>query len=421
MKIDDKKIAIIGGGPGGLTLARLLQLKGANVKVYERDINKDVRVQGGALDLHTESGLAALAQAGLMDAFKAQYRQAAGLMRVVDDQLNIHFDEHSKGKKEDFGDKNHRPEIDRGPLRQLLLNSLEPDTVVWNSHVLSVERTQNTWKLIFQNGHTASADLIIGADGANSKIRPFVTSIKPYWTGITMLEGSLKDGAKTAPVIYELLKGGKVFGYGKERTLIVSSKGDGSFGFMASFKSDEHWAKESGIDFNDHRQVLAWFKEEFSEWSPVWWELFESPDTIFIPRPQYCMPLDQKWEANANITLLGDAAHWMPPFAGEGVNMAMLDALQLAEALTNPAFSDAKQAIGYYEKQMLDRFAKIGQATLFNTKWMHQPNALKDMLAMFGKNKLKQGVFMTRYVIETFIKPFFRKVLQLPASQQAFR
>ncbi|NLU91474.1 FAD-dependent oxidoreductase [Chitinophaga sp. Ak27] len=421
MKIDDKKIAIIGGGPGGLTLARLLQLKGAHVKVYERDINKDVRVQGGALDLHTESGLAALAQAGLMDAFKANYRPAAGLMRVVDDQLNIHFDEHAEGKKGDFGDKNHRPEIDRGPLRQLLLNSLEPDTVVWDSHVLSIEQTQDNWKIVFQNGHTTSADLIIGADGANSKIRPFVTSIKPYWTGITMLEGALKDGAKTAPVICELLKGGKLFGYGNEKTLIVSSKGDGSFGFMASFKSDEHWAKENGIDFKDHRQVLTWFRKEFAEWSPVWCELFESPDTIFIPRPQYCMPLDQKWEANANITLLGDAAHWMPPFAGEGVNMAMLDALQLAEALTNPAFSNVKQAIGYYEKQMLGRFAKIGQGTLFNTKWMHQPNALGNMLAMFGKNKLKQGVFIARYVIETSIAPFIRKILRRPPPKEVFR
>ncbi|MBS0031398.1 FAD-dependent oxidoreductase [Chitinophaga sp. 22321] len=421
MKIQDKKIAIIGGGPGGLTLARLLQLKGANVKVYERDINKDVRLQGGALDLHTESGLAALAKAGLMEEFKAQYRPDAGLMRVVDDQLKIHHDDHQEGKKEDFGDNNHRPEIDRGPLRQILLNSLEADTVVWDSHVLSIEKIQGAWKLDFQNGTSTIADLIIGADGANSKVRPFVTAIKPYWTGITMLEGSLKDGAKTAPVINELLKGGKLFGYGKEKTLIVSAKGGGSFGFAASFKSNEHWAKESGIDFNDHQQVLAWFKRTFSEWSPAWWELFESPDTIFIPRPQYCMPLDQKWEANANITLLGDAAHWMPPFAGEGVNMAMLDALQLSEALTSPAFSDAKQAIAYYEKQMFARFANIGQVTLFNTKWMHQPNALKVMLAMFSKNKFKQGVFIFRYAIQTGIIPFIRKVFGLPHSQEIFR
>ncbi len=141
---------------------------------------------------------------------------------------------------------------------------------------------------------------------------------------------------------------------------------------------------DSGIDFKDNKQVLAWFKHQFSEWSDLWWELFERGETLFIPRPQYCMPLDQKWEAKPNITLIGDAAHWMPPFAGEGVNMAMLDALQLSEALTNPVFGNVQAAIGDYEKQMFARFAEVGEATLFNTKWMHEGNALNDMLAMFG-------------------------------------
>jgi 2-polyprenyl-6-methoxyphenol hydroxylase-like FAD-dependent oxidoreductase len=384
MNIQDKKIAIIGGGPGGLTLARLLQLKGVEVKVYERDINKDVRIQGGALDLHTESGLAALAKAGLMDEFKTHYRPGAELVRVVDNKATIYADEHAEERMIEFGHEHHRPEIDRGSLREILLNSLKPDTVVWDSHILSIEKIQDSWKLVFQNGGIIMADFVIGADGANSKVRPFVTDINPYWVGITMLEASLKDAAKTAPVIHKLLQGGKIFAFGQEKTLIVSSKGDGSFGFAVSFKSGEHWAKESGIDFKDHRQVLAWFKTEFAEWAPVWWELFESPDTIFIPRPQYCLPLDQKWEANANITLLGDAAHWMPPFAGEGVNMAMLDALQLSEALGKSTFKDSKHAIANYEDGMFKRFAEVGRATLLNTEWMHGPKALKEMLAMFS-------------------------------------
>lgn len=420
MSINDKKIAIIGGGPGGLTLARLLQLKGADVKIYERDLNAAARIQGGALDLHTESGLAALAKAGLMDEFKANYRPGAELVRVMDSQATIYTDEHLMGSRGKFGDKNHRPEIDRGPLRDILLNSLQPDTVVWDSHITGIEPLGDQWKIIFQNGDTAVADLLIGADGANSKIRPFVTDIKPYWTGITMLEGSIKDAAKTAPAIHQLLKGGKIFAYSNEKTLIVSSKGDGSFGFAASFKSGEFWAKESGIDFNDHRQVLKWFKKEFPEWSPVWWELFTSEDTVFIPRPQYCMPLNQHWEAKSNITLLGDAAHWMPPFAGEGVNMAMLDALQLSEALTDPAFTDTRQAIARYEKQLFTRFAKIGQATLFNTEWMHGPKALKTMLAMFGKNKFKQGLFIAKYFVNVILIPFVRKATGLAANQRVF-
>ena len=407
--IQDKKIAIIGGGPGGLTLARLLQLKGLTVKVYERDINKEARIQGGALDLHTGSGLAALEKAGLMEAFKSNFRPGAELVRVVNNQAKIFSDQHLVGKTQGFGDKHHRPEIDRGPLREILMNSLQPGTIVWNSHIVSIEQIPDKWKIIFENGHTAIADIVIGADGANSKIRPFVTAFKPFWTGVTMIEGSIKNAAKTAPIIHALLKGGKIFAYGNEKTVIVSSKGDGSFGFATSHKSGEFWYKESGIDFKDNKQVLAWFKKEYSGWSNVWHELFDNEDTIFIPRPQYCMPLNQHWEPRSNITLIGDAAHWMPPFAGEGVNMAMFDALQLSEALTDPAFTDTQKAIGAYEQKMFKRFGKVGQKTLFNTQWMHQPNALNDMLSMFSKNKLKQGLFLSRYLINVTIIPFIRK------------
>ncbi len=408
--IENKEIAIIGGGPGGLTLARLLQLKGLHIRVYERDVNREVRIQGGALDLHTESGLKALEKAGLLDEFKTHYRPGAELVRVVDNQAKIYYDEHSEGRGGTFGDKNHRPEIDRGPLRNILLNSLQPDTVVWNSHILSIEPIGNKWKIIFENGNTVIADLVIGADGANSKIRPFVTDIKPFWTGITMLEGAIKNSEKTAPHIHKLLQGGKIFAYGNEKTLFVSSKGDGSFGFGTGCKTEEFWDKKSGIDFSNNKQVLAWFKKEYKEWSPVWYELFESESTIFIPRPQYCMPLNQKWNAQSNITLIGDAAHWMPPFAGEGVNMAMLDALQLSDALTNPSVDNTQTAIAKYEKKMFKRFAAKGQETLFNTGWMHRPKALNDMLSMFGKNKLNKGLFISKYIINVNVIPFVRKM-----------
>jgi 2-polyprenyl-6-methoxyphenol hydroxylase-like FAD-dependent oxidoreductase len=385
MVLHNKKIAIIGGGPGGLTLARLLQLQGINVTVYERDKDSEARIQGGTLDLHTESGLAALDKAGLLNEFKRHYRPLAGLMRVVDSQATIYFDEHAEGKSETFGDEHHRPEIDRGPLRDILLNALPPGTVVWDSHIVSIEKLQDTWKLHFQNAGTAIADIVIGADGSNSKIRPFVTDLKPVYTGITMIEGFVKDAENNAPHIHKLLRGGKVFAYGNAQTLIVSAKGDGSLGFTTSWKTDEHWHRMNGIDYKDNKQLLEWFRTEFSTWDPVWHELFENVKTVFIPRPQYCMPLDQHWEAQSNITLIGDAAHWMPPFAGEGVNMAMLDALQLSESLTSETFTSVQAAIANYEKQMFERFAEVGQNTLFNTKWMHEPNALNEMLAMFGK------------------------------------
>ncbi|XHR94980.1 FAD-dependent oxidoreductase [Mucilaginibacter sp. UC70_90] len=75
--LDNKKIAIIGGGPVGLTLARLLQYKRMDVSVYERHLNKDVRSQGTTLDLHEQSGLKALKVAHLLYAFKRMYGPGA--------------------------------------------------------------------------------------------------------------------------------------------------------------------------------------------------------------------------------------------------------------------------------------------------------------------------------------------------------
>jgi len=384
MLLNDKKIAIIGGGPGGLTLAKLLQLKGAEVNVYERDVNRHVRVQGSTLDLHEESGLAALAKAGLMEAFKANYRPGADKMRIISSKGEVLYDQHTETSAQDFGDEHFRPEIDRGPLRELMLDALEPGTVIWNSQLKSLEAMGKLWQLGFQDGTQVTVDVVIGADGANSKVRPYITPIKPVYSGVFMVEGTIYNSEKTSPKIHELLKGGKLFVMGDSKTLIVSSKGGGDMSFYTGCKTNELWVTESGLDFKDKGQLLKWFKQEYASWGELWHELFEDEHTTFIPRPQYYMPLDQTWEAQSNITLIGDAAHVMPPFAGEGVNMAMQDALELSECLTNSNFADLTEAIRHYEDQMRLRASNTAQLTLEQTEVMHSPNALEHMLAFFS-------------------------------------
>ena len=293
--------------------------------------------------------------------------------------------------KQDFGSEHFRPEIDRGPLRNMLLESLQPDTVVWDSQFVSMEKQEDGWQLHFKNGTSAYADIVIGADGANSKIRPYITDIKSFYSGISGLLGSVYNPETTVPNIHKLLKGGKIMAFGGGKCFIVASKGDGSLAFYLSYKADESQFKN--IDFDDKTQVLSWFKKDFAEWSNVWHELFENAETPFIPIPIYCMPLNQTWEALPNLTMLGDAAHLMPPFAGEGVNMAMLDALELSECLTSDKYNTLQEAISFYEIHMRKRAAMAAQESLENGERMHSENALQIMLDFFS-NTNSTGLFI---------------------------
>ncbi|HZX75305.1 MAG TPA: NAD(P)/FAD-dependent oxidoreductase [Cyclobacteriaceae bacterium] len=384
MKLQDKKIAIVGGGPGGLTLAKLLQLKGADVKVYERDLNKNARVQGSPLDLHEDSGLAAIIQANLLDEFKNNFMPKADRKKIMNDQAEVFLSDHETKVEENFGNPHFRPEIDRGVLRKILLASLQPETVVWDSHFISMDKQHDGWLLHFKNRNSIYADLVIAADGANSKIRPYMTNVKAFYSGITMLEGNIDDAKNAAPHISTLLNGGKIMAFGNEKDVLMGQKGNGEIGFYASFKADENWTTTSGLNFNDKTQLLDWFKKEYSEWSPVWHELFENATTPFIPRPIYCMPFDQTWEALPNVTMLGDAAHVMPPFAGEGVNMAMRDALELSDCLTSDKYSTMQEAISVYETSMRKRASTAAKESLDNGEIMHSEKALTTMLEFFS-------------------------------------
>jgi 2-polyprenyl-6-methoxyphenol hydroxylase-like FAD-dependent oxidoreductase len=384
MLLQNKRIAVVGGGPGGLTLARLLQQSGAAVQVYERDLSRHGRVQGGTLDLHDDSGLAALRQAQLLSEFRAHYRPGADQLRLTNKHAVIAYDQHAEAQTDTFGDASFRPEIDRGPLRDLLLNSLYRQTVVWDRQVTALTPMGQGWQLAFANGATATADIVIGADGANSRIRPLVTPIRPCYAGVTVVEGTVNDAAHHAPQLHELVRGGKIFALDEAKTLIIGAKGDGSLSFYTGCKTTESWVRASGIDFTKAAQVRAWFRQEFAGWDDIWTELFADETMQCVPRPQYCVPIDQDWEAQPNITLLGDAAHLMPPYAGEGVNMAMLDALELSACLNSDQFPDVHAAITHYEARMRQRASAVAQETMAQTEALHSPHALAHLLTLFG-------------------------------------
>ncbi|HEX8015556.1 MAG TPA: NAD(P)/FAD-dependent oxidoreductase [Flavobacterium sp.] len=383
MLLENKQVAIIGGGPGGLTLARLLQLQNVNVKVYERDLNKDARVQGSPLDLHDGSGLAAIHKALLFEEFKNNFLPGADKTLILNEKAEVFFSDHETNIHEDFDNAYFRPEIDRGVLRKILLESLQPETVIWNHHFVSMEAKNQGWLMHFKDGNSVYADIVIASDGANSKIRPYITDIKPFYTGIVMLEGNIYESKKNAPNISSLINGGKIMAFGDTQNILVGQKGGGDLGFYISFKADENWTKANGLDYTDKTQMLEWFKNEYPIWSPVWYELFENISAPFIPRPIYCMPLNQNWDTLSNLTMIGDAAHVMPPFAGEGANMAMLDALELSECLTSDKFKTVQEAISGYEGIMRERASVAAKESLENGEKMHSKDALKTMLNFF--------------------------------------
>ncbi|GAB2692591.1 NAD(P)/FAD-dependent oxidoreductase [Mucilaginibacter koreensis] len=385
MLLENKRIAIIGGGPGGLTLARLLHLKGADVKVYERDFSSQARVQGSIVDLHFESGLKAIEHAGLTDAFKAAYMPGADQFRIADKHRTICYDDRSQEMNLSFGDAGFRPEIDRGALRTLLLNSLQPDTVIWDSQFVSIVQINGAWQLEFKNGTTALADIVIGSDGARSKIRPYVTDIQQQYSGITIIQGEVDNPEIKCHEIYQLLNQGNLIVLDDGKSITMQPRGDGGLTFYGSAKYPQNWVETSGINFNNHTEVYTYLVDFYEGWNPIFFKLFKASNH-FTPRPLNYVPADQNWSAQSNITLIGDAAHIMPP-SGEGVNLAMLDALELSECLTNDDFKDTQAAIAAYEEQMRKRAAEELQDSLEMADWMHAKDAKDKMIQMLNPNQ----------------------------------
>jgi 2-polyprenyl-6-methoxyphenol hydroxylase-like FAD-dependent oxidoreductase len=383
MLLQNKQVAIIGGGPGGLTLARLLQQQGVNVKVYERDADKYVRQQGSTLDLHDDTGLKALCIAGLLDEFKRHYRPGNDKMRITNSQMDILLDDHEEKPAADFGNETFRPEIDRGPLRDLLIASLNEGTIIWNARFAEMKPSGAGWSILFENGAGAYADLVIAADGANSRVRKYITDIRPVYSGVTSIEVNIHNAEMHTPQLWKLVKGGKLFASEHGKTICFSTKGDGTLSVLIGLKTSEDWLAGSGIDFTNIASLAAWFQKEFAAWSQGWQELFATDKLAIVPRPWYHFPIDQHWKTLPNLTMIGDAAHRIPPYAGEGANQALADALDLYAALCLDQFETIDQAIASFENKMCKRAAEITEMTLQQTEAMHAENNLQFLLGFF--------------------------------------
>ncbi|MBB4686041.1 FAD-dependent oxidoreductase [Amycolatopsis jiangsuensis] len=347
------RIAVIGAGPGGLTCARILQRHGLRVTVYDRDREAHARDQGGTLDLHADNGQIALRHAGLLAEFLAAARPEGQEMRLTDHTGAIrHHDVPAPGDT-------FKPEIDRGDLRDLLLNSLRPGTVQWGHDLRTVTApVDGLRRLHFAGGATTDADLVIGADGAFSRVRTLVSDAVPAYTGVTFLEAWFDDVETRHPELGRLVGPGSAFAISGGRGLLAQRNSGEHIRVYIALRVPRDANTPAGIDLTDTEAARACLLDLFPGWDPLLLRMITDNDGPYVDRPLYALPISHTWTHNPTVTLLGDAAHLMPPL-GVGVNLAMLDAAELALALRD---SDSiADAIHAYENVMLPRSAGVAR------------------------------------------------------------
>ncbi|WP_329005982.1 FAD-dependent monooxygenase [Kribbella sp. NBC_00709] len=353
-------IAIIGGGPGGLTLARILHVHGIDSVVYERDASGDARSQGSMLDLHTDSGQAALSLAGLEQEFLAAARREGQDLRMLDHTGTLLLQEDTPDDAPML-----RPEIDRADLRDILLQSLPAETVRWGSAFTHAE----AGVLHFADGSTAACDLLVGADGANSRVRPLLTDIEPAYSGKTVVQSTIHDADRTQPELAEMVGRGNYWVFGPDRMLGAQRNGNGVISVSISIQAPPDIDPTEAIDLPHG-------------WAPQFRRLLAACDEPFVVRPAYLLPIGMTWPRRSGLTLLGDAAHLMPSH-GEGANQAMLDAAELAQAIAaHPGDLDA--ALEQYEPAMFARTTKIATMSAEVAEMMTGPDAAQKVLAFFS-------------------------------------
>ncbi|MDS0138083.1 MULTISPECIES: NAD(P)/FAD-dependent oxidoreductase [unclassified Amycolatopsis] len=344
-------VTIIGAGLGGLTLARVLHVHGIAADVYEAESSPAARMQGGMLDIHDYNGQLAVEAAGLTAEFRGLVLEGRQAMRVLDRHGTVLAEQADDGT-------GGRPEVQRADLRRMLLDALPAGTVHWGHKVTGARALgDGRHEVTFAGGRTAVTSLLVGADGAWSKVRPLLTGVVPEYVGEAFVESYLYDADTRHPAAAKAVGGG---------SLMVPSVGKGIHAHRESGDTLHTYVSLTrplawfdAIDFTDPAAAAARVAAEFDGWAPELTALITDGDTPPVLRPHYTLPVGHRWARVPGVTLVGDAAHLMPA-NGEGANLAMLDGAELGLALAARPGA-VETALVEYEEAMFPRSAKVGE------------------------------------------------------------
>jgi len=363
MILKDKKVAIIGAGPVGLTMARLLQQQGLHVTVYERDEDPAARIWGGTLDLHETSGQPALKKAGLLDKY---FDLAIPIGRTLVDENNQVLLSTSP--------QYDSPEINRNDLRTMLLESLSENTVLWGRKFTGLEAVNGQWHIHFEHKESAVADLVIGANGGMSAARKYLTTAEASYTGTFIIQGEVHQPETACREFHQLCNNNILMKAGEGITFVANPRNNGALTYNVTFRRPEQWLHENGLNFQHKESIINFLSDACAHWHEVYRQLFRA-SAYFNGIPIRKVALDHPWTSNRPLplTLIGDAAHLMQPFAGQGVNTGLMDALILCDNLTSGTFGTIADAISDYEQQMFAYATKAQRESDENEIAMHQP------------------------------------------------
>ncbi|MFI6594693.1 FAD-dependent oxidoreductase [Nonomuraea sp. NPDC050536] len=347
-------VIIIGAGLGGLCLAQGLRRRGIGFEIFERDDSLTTRLQGYRIHVDGQ-GDAALA-ASLPEHLYRLFRATSGTPRQLDMTVYDHLLNRLTVNESDDPDGIHMS-VNRVTLREILGSGID---VRFGRRLTHYERhAGGRVTAHFQDGGTATGDVLVAADGVNSAVRrQYLPHARIVETGIRQLCGRIPLNAETRPLFTDEMfavftpivgPGGEYVGLGPvefpepiERAaarLAPEVRLSGARDYMTvSFGGRLP-------DISDKAEVL----ERISDWHPNIRGMIEhwESETVFPITLRTSVPIDP-WPAT-NVTLLGDAIHAMSPAGGVGANTAMRDAATLAAAL-----AQGPEAIAGYEAAMTE-------------------------------------------------------------------